>query len=303
MLGISTAWKSDKIKDANRLLDELSKTGLYGLELEYRISQEMYQEMKPALKKSVFKVLSIHNFFPVPDILPKNQGSGDAFRFSSEDEDERKKGIEYTKKTLQIAHDLEVRAVILHLGKVPIKTDVKKLFELYDSKKIHKSEGKNLIEKIKKEREDKRQKPLDNVLFCLEKLHKEAERLNVYIGIENRYFPNEIPDFEEIGIIMSEFKGGMVKYWHDVGHAQTQEILGFQEKNRLIETYSKEMIGIHLHGALGYKDHFAPNGSIDFSLINNYLKSETIKIIEAHSKVRLEELKEGVNYLHSSGIH
>jgi len=302
MLGISTAWKSDKIKDANRLLDELSKTGLYGLELEYRISQEMYQEMKPALKKSVFKVLSIHNFFPVPDILPVNQGSGDAFRFSSEDEDERKKGIEYTKKTLQIAHDLEVRAVILHLGKVPIKTDVKKLFELYDSKKIHKSEGKNLIEKIKKEREDKRQKPLDNVLFCLEKLHKEAERLNVYIGIENRYFPDEIPNFEEIGVILKEFKGGMVKYWHDVGHAQTQEILGF-EKNRLLGSYSKEMIGIHLHGASGYNDHYAPNDNIDFSSIKDYITPETIKIIEAHSKVRLEELKEGVNYLYSSGIH
>lgn len=284
-------------------MDELSKTGLYGLELEYRISQEMYQEIKPALKKSVFKVLSIHNFFPVPDIIPADQGSGDAFRFSSEDEDERKKGIEYTKKTLQIAHDLEVSTVILHLGKVPIKTDVKKLFELYDSKKIHKSEGKNLIEKIKKEREDKRQKPLDNVLFCLEKLHTEAERLNVYIGIENRYFPNEIPDFEEIGIIMKEFKGGRIRYWHDVGHAQVQELMGFEVKNRLIETYSKEMIGIHLHGALDYKDHLAPNESIDFSLINNYLKSETIKIIEVHSKVQLEELKEGVNYLHSSGIH
>ena len=212
MIGISTAWKSDKIRDGKRLLDELQAAGLSNIELEYRISKKMYLDMKPFLKKGFVRVLSIHNFFPVPDIIPENRGSGDAFRLSSQDRDEREKGIRYTLKALEIANDLEAMAVVLHLGKVPIKTDVRELFTLFDSGRIKESEGNELIQRIKQEREAKRQGPLDHVLSCLDKLQREAERLGVFLGIENRYFPDEIPDFEEVGIILKEFRGSNYTY-------------------------------------------------------------------------------------------
>ena len=37
--------------------------------------------------------------------------------------------------------------------------------------------------------------------------NKEAEKKGVFLGVENRYYFNEIPDFEEIAIIMNEFEG------------------------------------------------------------------------------------------------
>ena len=302
MIGISTAWQSSRVNSGEKLLAELEKTGLSAIELEYRVTGKMFFEMRPLLQKGPFTIQSIHNFFPLPDIIPKNEASGDAFKFSSGDKEERRNGIKYTIKTLETANELEVGAVVLHLGSVPMKADIRKLFALYDSKKLDKEEGQEFIETIKNERREKRQRAFDNVLSCMDRLLKEAERLNVTLCIENRYSPHEIPDFEEIGTILKEFEGGNIAYWHDVGHASVQELMGFEEKDRLIKTYSEELAGIHLHGAFGYNDHFAPNGNIDFPHLAKYLKPDTIKIIEAHSKVLLEELKEGIDYLRSNGV-
>ena len=63
-------------------------------------------------------------------------------------------------------------------------------------------------------------KHLDAVLFSLDKLNREAEKRKAYfLGVENRYYLHEIPDFDEIGMVLREFEGGKLRYWHDVGHA------------------------------------------------------------------------------------
>ena len=51
MYGLSTSWKSRIITNGLQLFNELQKTGIPGLELEYRITKEMFNEFKQALKK------------------------------------------------------------------------------------------------------------------------------------------------------------------------------------------------------------------------------------------------------------
>ncbi|MCK4647922.1 hypothetical protein KAT51_00220, partial [bacterium] len=128
MIGLSTAWRSGQIKEGRKLLSQFEEIGIKVLELDYRISKETFKEILPSLKKT-FSVISIHNFFPVPDIL--SEGSGDAFLLSSPDEGERGKAIKYTKKTIEIAQELEAKAVVLHLGKVEMDSKAENLFLLY----------------------------------------------------------------------------------------------------------------------------------------------------------------------------
>ena len=64
MHGISTAWKSKVIHDGKELLRELIETGIPGVELEYRVTANMFQQMKEILKSGEIKVLSVHNYFP-----------------------------------------------------------------------------------------------------------------------------------------------------------------------------------------------------------------------------------------------
>ncbi|MFC1535288.1 hypothetical protein ACFL7M_18215, partial [Thermodesulfobacteriota bacterium] len=98
----------------------------------------------------------------------------------------------------------------------------------------------------------------------------------------------------EIGIILKEFEGGRVRYWHDVGHATVQENLGILKQNDLLETYSKDMIGIHLHDTKGMDDHLSPGlGEICFEEITPFIKSTVITILEVGSSTGREQLVKG----------
>ena len=286
------------------MLDMMRRTGLEQIELEYRITAKMYQQMKPLLKKGNPQVVSIHNFFPVPEIFPKrDMGGGDAFLFSSEDKEERKQVIKYTRRAIQIANDLEAKVLVLHLGKVEMPSKMKQLFFLYDEKKINSPQGKAFIEQKRKERLKKRAKHLDSVMFSLEELIKEALKQNILLGIENGYKINSIPDFDEIGFFLQEFHGAPLGYWHDVGHAQVKENLGWHNHLQLLKAYKDSIIGIHLHDIKGYKDHLAPGiGEFDFSILKDYVPEDGIKILELQEETSEEELLNGISFLQEIGL-
>ncbi len=305
MIGISTVWRSKRTDDGGELVDMMLESGINRIELEYRIPEQMYQQMKPALKKGILQVLSVHNFFPVPDVFPqRDMGGGDAFLFSSLDAEERGNVVKYASRTIEIANELEAKAVVLHLGGVKMGNPMKHLFQLYDEGNIETPEGKRIVEETKKQRLEKRQPFLDAVLFCLDKVHKVAERQIIILGIENRYHVDNIPDLEEMGEILRRFEGGNLRFWHDVGHAFVQEKLGWADHRELLEKYAKGMVGLHLHDVKGgYDDHYAPgSGGVDFQMVKDYLPADVIKILEVKPEVSLEELKEGINFLHRLGI-
>ncbi len=301
MLGISTSWLSYRVKRGKEMLRELLSLEAGVIELEYHITSHLFSELRPLLKKEGLTVVSIHNFFPVPDILER--GSGDAFFFTSDDDKERELAAEYTIRTIRYASELEAKVVILHLGNIPLKADLDRLYQLHDEGKLNSDEARELREKLKDERRKKAQRYFDRALLNIDKLVPVAEKLSVILGIETRYHYHEIPSFEEIGIILSEFKGAPLAYWHDVGHAHNLECVGFTSQKDFLEAFASNMVGIHLHDAKGREDHFAPGmGDVDFSLIKSYLKEETIKVIEVHPKVSRAELLEGFKFLKNLNI-
>jgi sugar phosphate isomerase/epimerase len=305
MFGITTAWKSPEISDGAQLLAELRKTEIPGLELEYRLSSATFAQLKKELYKSSLQVLSLHNYCPHPEILPIEQASGDAFWLSSIDERERKLAVHYSLRTIHNAHEIGAKAVVFHLGKTGIERENECWFNLYKQGQFRDDEGSEFFNLKLKQRRLARMPFLDAVLKSLDELNHEAEKLDIWLGVENRYFYDEIPDFEEIGIILDRFAGGRIGYWHDVGHAQTHETFGLVNHEKLLRTYADHLVGTHLHDCkeIGYRDHFAPgSGIVDFDMIKKYLSDRTIRIIEVHPKVSLEELQQGVMFLKEKGI-
>jgi sugar phosphate isomerase/epimerase len=297
MLGISTCWWDTRSFRGDEIIGDIAELGFEGVELEYRITNSIYQQMRPLLNKEV-RVLSIHNFFPKPEDPAHAKASGDLFLLSSPDKEERSRAVAYTIRTIEHASDLEARAVILHLGRVDMENPKEGFVELYQGGKIDGGEGQAFLKEQTQIRQEKGHKNLDAVLYSLEKLNREAEHKGVLLGIENRYHFHEIPNFEEIGIILGEFEGGAVRYWHDVGHAAVQEQLGISRHKDLLNAYSASMIGIHFHDAKGLDDHRAPGqGEIDFGEITPFLKQNLIKVLEIHPKVEREDLLEGIQFI------
>ncbi|MDI6689114.1 MAG: TIM barrel protein [Actinomycetota bacterium] len=283
------------------MLRELLSLEAHVIELEYHITPHLFSELRPLLKKEELTVVSIHNFFPVPDILER--GSGDAFFFTSDDDKERELAVEYTLRTIRYASELETKVVILHLGNIPLKANLDYLYELHDEGKGDTDEAHELREELKDERRRKVQKYFDRALLSLDKLVPVAEKLGVILGIETRYHYHEIPSHEEIGFILREFEGAPIAYWHDVGHAHNLEYVGFTSQKDFLDGYASNIVGVHLHDAKGREDHFAPGtGDVDFSLLKSYLKEETIKVIEVHPKVSRAELLDSFKFLKDLSI-
>ena len=302
MIGLSTVWTSRAAQSGEELLGPILDLGFEGVELEYRISQQIFQEIRPRIRNNAIQVLSIHNYFPVPAIIPQERASGDCFSLASLDREEREQGISYTFRTLEQAHDLEARGVVLHLGRV--ETDLPKngLQQLYRGDRWN-DEGEKLLQHEREERGRLRDPHLDALLFSLEAIVKRAEQLGVILGIENRYYFQEMPDKEEIGIILDQFRGGPIGYWHDTGHAAVFETLGIMKHEELLQSYASHLVGVHLHDALGLDDHKPPGqGEIDFEMVKQYLPEVAIKIMEIHPSAKDHEIMEGLEFLQEKGI-
>ena len=129
-------------------------------------------------------------------------------------------------------------------------------------------------------------------------INHESEKKEVYLGIENRYYFQEMPDFDEIGIILKEFDGGRIRYWHDVGHAAVQENLGICRQKDLLEAYSDKIIGIHFHDVEDLHDRLSPGtGWIAYEEIIPLCKPSSLKMIEVGAGVSKEELLEGAGFM------
>ncbi len=298
MIGFSTCWNSEKVSSGSKMLSQIKDMGFDALELEYRISSAIYKEILPEIKGGRFQVLSLHNFFPAPELAGL-----DDFGLCSPDPDLKRVALRFTLRTIEIAHELEAKVAILHLGYVKMDHPGKVLKELFDKGKVNLPEGETLIKSYRRIREERKEKLLDALLFNLEGLNKRAEELNVFLGVENRYGFHEIPDIDEIDLILNKFEGGNIRYWHDVGHAGVNGNLGYGNQEEFLKRYSDQMVGIHLHDIKGYDDHLVPGtGDIDFELIAKYVKEDTIKILEVHSKVSEEEIRQGLERLKMRGI-
>ena len=85
-----------------------------------------------------------------------------------------------------------------------MESGYKQFCRYFDTHQINSPEMDLFLSHLRKERTSKRQQFLDAVLFSLEKLNQEAEKQGVSLGVENRYYFHEIPDFEEFGIIFKK---------------------------------------------------------------------------------------------------
>ncbi|GAX62464.1 sugar phosphate isomerase/epimerase [Candidatus Scalindua japonica] len=302
MLGISTVWKSGECKNGQELMESLTRLGFREIELEYRISEDTFEEIKQFLKtRKDTNIVSIHNFFPIPDI--HETGGADIFHFSSDDVEERSLAVKYAIKTIQIASDMGARAVVLHLGRVKMDMLSQELFRLYDTGMVGSDIYVSKLDQIRVLRDIQKGKTLDMMLLSMDEIQKSAERYDINIGIENRYFFEECPDFEEMAVIFKEFGNGRIGYWHDAGHAQVQENLGFVRVEDLLDSYGKFLIGFHLHDVKGYSDHHVPGiGDVDFELLKKYTKKNTIKILEIHPRETEKDLMSGVDFLRNMGF-
>jgi sugar phosphate isomerase/epimerase len=305
MIGISTSYCSHIFKEPHLIFEALINLGFRAFEIDYRWDKQMFNQLERIIKTKKIRINSLHNFCPIPEGIKLTQASPENYLLSSEDEKERELAIKFTKMTIENAARLGAEAVVLHCGKVFEKKHTNLLIKMYNSNERNSKTYKTKQEFFVSLRRRYSKKYFLNTLRSLEELDKFAKLKKVKLGIENRYYFGEIPQVEEIAQILNIFDAGSaIGYWHDVGHAQCLENLGFYKLENYLVFFDR-LLGIHLHDIKGCCDHLSPfEGEFDFKKILSFVKKSTLKIMEAHqpasrkslieARVKLEKLIGGL---------
>jgi sugar phosphate isomerase/epimerase len=274
--------------------------GFEQIELNFTLKPEQVRDIFKACQKKGIRISSLHNFVPEP---PEGERG---FMLSDPDEHCRKKAIELTKDTIRRASDFGAGAVILHLGQNrdnAIDATQNRLREA-----IHDSKPNDEVERLRAELINARGKfpgiYLDMMLFSLDKIVPLAENLDIRVGVENRYYLGQFPNFEELGIIMQEFTGSNLGYWHDCGHAAHSAYCGLGTEIEALNAFNKRLVGVHLHDTKLWHDHQVPgpNGDIKFGYLKPYLTDDTLLVMELSKNRDHDLIRPAIDYLKKFGL-
>ncbi len=300
-LALSTVWAKalaaeavahGPAAEARAILAALDQLDLSALELEYRLSAPVIERLLPEFKVRGWQVVSLHNYVPLPQGVSREQASGDYFNLAALDSDERAVAVEHTLRTMELASDLEATGVVLHLGGVTEARD-----KLVTAATAQAGRLTPEMEAHLELRARFAPRHVDAVSFALERLAPRAEALGVRLGLENRFHAFQIPDLDELGLLLNRFEGAALGLWYDCGHAWVQELAGMGPASDWLEFHGRAMVGCHLHDARGANDHIAPGtGEMDWPALTQALADAPLKVLEV-AYAEPAELREGAALL------
>ena len=106
---------------------------------------------------------------------------------------------------------------------------------------------------------------------------------------------SETRSFDEIGYFLDLFGNKGMGYWHDVGHADMNARLGIKSHKDFLESYKDKLIGVHLHGIKGRRDHLAPfDGDMNLNEFLPYFGPHVIQVIESKPFASVDLMKTAV---------
>jgi len=305
MISFSTSWNAARNHSGVRIVQEIKELGFDWLEINFQVSSEKFEEIKKSKQQNQIQISSLHNVAPMPEGFEPHSVHK-AFPLNSPDDSFRKKSIELTKNTIDNAHQLGAKAMVLHLGETQEKEILELEQEFIKAKIKSETESdkmKELKNRLIRERNKISAEGTEKIITALKEIIPYAQDKNIKSGFENRYYYSQFPTINEMEIILTEFKNENVGLWLDVGHQATQQYLGFIEENAYLKKFGHRLIGTHLMDCKEIYDHKAPGtGDIDYSLLKDYLKPDTIKVLELGPKVTPPEVKAGFEYLQQMGL-
>lgn len=297
MYSLSTCWNSHRHTDGRALLREVRELGFEYAELSHGTRISLMPGILDAVGAGEIKISTLHNFCPLP--MGVNNSAPNLYQFTAESERERDSAIKHTLKTLEFATRVKAPLVVLHLGSVEMKDYSGKFKEMLERGEKGSSKYEKLVAELTKTREAKKVKFVERLYASLRKVIPEAEARGIKLGCENREALEELPFEDDFALLFRELTSPMLTYWHDTGHAQIKENLGFIRHAEHLRTYSDRLSGFHIHDVQPpARDHCAPgSGSVDFAALKPMVKPQHIKVFEFSPAMPVEVLKQGVAHV------
>ncbi len=274
------------------MLREIKRLGFDLVELSHGIRVSLMPGIQKVFDAGEVRFSSLHNFCP----MPVGVTSPDRYQFSALDSREREHALKQTFQTIDFAQRLGAPVVVLHLGSVSMNPITDQLIQLIRKGQIFSREYVEKKVKSVQEREAAAPPYLAFAKECLQRLADYATKRNVRLGIEGRRGYEEIPSERELPALLEEINSPALGYWHDMGHTQIKENLGFLDHEEWLRAIGNRTLGCHLQDCIWpARDHQPPfAGQIDFQKLVPLLPSTCLFVWEMSPRKTREEIQRSV---------
>jgi sugar phosphate isomerase/epimerase len=299
MYSFSTCWNSHRHTDGREMLREIRDLGFEYAELSHGIRLSLVPGILDAVQAGEIKISTLHNFCPLP--IGVDKPSPNLYEFSSENARDRELALKHTFKTFEFARRVNAALVVLHLGSMELKDYGGKLEDMLEQGLKDTPKYQKLLTEATAKREAKKKVAVANLYDSLKKIVPEAVKLGLKLGCENRESVREIPLETDFAAFLRDFDSPNVCYWHDCGHAQIKQNLGFIRHTEFLGTVAGRLAGFHIHDVqFPAIDHCPPgSGNIDFAALKPFVQPHHIKVFELSPRVPMEAVQRGVKHLKS----
>jgi sugar phosphate isomerase/epimerase len=279
------------------MLHEIRELGFEYAELSHGTRLSLVPGILEAVDAGEMKISSLHNFCPLP--MGVTHAAPNLFKFSAEMPRERELAEKHTLKTLEFAQRVKAPAVVLHLGSIEMRDYTDKLLEMVARGDKESTKYRKLCLEVDEKREARKEPYFDRVKELLRKILTEAEARGLKLGAENRQALEELPVDTDFQFLFREVSSPNLCYWHDTGHAQIKENLGFIQHSMHLESLRDKLLGLHIHDVqFPGKDHCPPgSGTIDFAALKPMLKPEHIRVFELSPSLTVDQVRSGVEHV------
>jgi sugar phosphate isomerase/epimerase len=254
------------------------------------------------LLKTAVPISSIHS--PCPAVLSSKGSPVSSLSLSSLDMSERMEAVSFTKRTIDLAANVSARAIVLHMGEVPIDLSLQeRLYRLRDGGYNQTEEYRQVKESLVQQRLSLARPYVDAARKSLQELSRYSRQKGIMLGLETRFHFSEIPNMDEMAGLLDKVSERLAGYWHDVGHAEVQQQLGFSFHEEWLSRFKDRMVGIHLHDVRGISDHRTPgNGNMNWEMIAKHLPQGIVRVCEIGEWSDEGQMQGVVKFLQKKGI-
>ena len=279
------------------MLREIRELGFSWAELSHGTRISLMPGILDAVNAGDIRISSLHNFCPLP--MGVNHAAPNLYQFSDERPRQRELAVRYTLKTIEYAARLQAPLVVLHSGSIEMKDYTEKLLELVARGEKDTPKYQKLCAELDEKRESQKEKFFERTIASLKKIVPEAESRGIKLGIENRQGLEELPFESDFQFLFREIPSPNLVYWHDTGHAQIKENLGFIQHVMHLESMADRLAGFHIHDVqFPGRDHCAPgDGTIDFAALKPLIKPHHLKVFELSPSLTVDQVRRGVDHL------
>lgn len=292
-LSISTRWNAFRHGSGEAMVEEILQMGFGGIELGYDLTADLTIGVNRMVNRKAVKVVSVHNFCPVPVGAP--QGHPELFELASPSTNTRDNAVQLTAKTIRFAAEMQADTVVVHCGNIHLLPSTRKLIALHNEGKRYSDRFEKSRMKMMMKRDKAAGKHLDALYTALDEILPVLEETGIRMGIENLPSWESIPTEQELVEILDRFQSPFLSCWHDIGHGRIRQNLGFINQLYWVEKLADRTAGMHIHDvAQAASDHLMPPlGQIDFKMFEPFIEDDMLLVLEPAPGTPAEEVMQG----------